>query len=98
MQVLDRKSFNKLFDVLQARGFEVIGPVVRDGAIVYDHIESYSELPAGWTDRQGLPPRALEMIFYLGLGRKTCNSIGSAQFFSLFTPILAWVWDFAADG
>jgi sulfhydrogenase subunit beta (sulfur reductase) len=52
MQIVDRKSFNKLFDVLQARGFEVIGPVVRDGAIVYDHIESASELPAGWTDRQ----------------------------------------------
>jgi sulfhydrogenase subunit beta (sulfur reductase) len=52
MQVVDRKSFDKLFDVLQARGFELIGPVVRDGAIVYDHIESASELPAGWTDRQ----------------------------------------------
>ncbi|MEJ2730052.1 MAG: 4Fe-4S dicluster domain-containing protein [Deltaproteobacteria bacterium] len=52
MQVVERKSFDKLFDALQARGFELIGPVVRDGAIVYDHIESASELPAGWTDRQ----------------------------------------------
>ena len=52
MQVIDRKSFNKLFDVLRARGFELIGPVVRDGAIVYDHLESAFELPAGWTDRQ----------------------------------------------
>ena len=52
MQVVDRKSFDTLFDVLQARGYELIGPVVRDGAIVYDHIESASELPAGWTDRQ----------------------------------------------
>jgi len=52
MQIVDRKSFDKLFDTLQAKGFELIGPVVRDGAIVYDHIESASELPAGWTDRQ----------------------------------------------
>ncbi|MEJ2167329.1 MAG: 4Fe-4S dicluster domain-containing protein [Desulfobacterales bacterium] len=52
MLVVERKSFDKLFDALQARGFELIGPVVRDGAIVYDHIESASELPAGWTDRQ----------------------------------------------
>jgi len=52
MQIVDRKSFDKLFDVLQARGFELIGPVVRDGAIVYDHLESAAELPAGWTDRQ----------------------------------------------
>ncbi|MEJ2101124.1 MAG: 4Fe-4S dicluster domain-containing protein [Desulfobacterales bacterium] len=52
MQVVDRKSFDTLFDVLKARGFELIGPVVRDGAVVYDHLESVSELPAGWTDRQ----------------------------------------------
>jgi sulfhydrogenase subunit beta (sulfur reductase) len=52
MQVVDRKSFDKLFDALQTKGFELIGPVIRDGAIVYDHIETASELPAGWTDRQ----------------------------------------------
>ena len=53
MQIVDRESFDKIFDVLQAKGFEVIGPTVRDGAIVYDHLESASELPIGWTDRQG---------------------------------------------
>jgi sulfhydrogenase subunit beta (sulfur reductase) len=52
MQIVDRKSFDKLFDVLQARGFEVVGPIVRDGAVVYDHLQSASELPIGWTDRQ----------------------------------------------
>ena len=52
MQIVDRKSFDKLFDVLRDRGFEVVGPIVRDGAIVYDHLQSASELPIGWTDRQ----------------------------------------------
>ena len=52
MQVIDRKSFDTLFDVLRARGFEVIGPLVRDGAVVYDHLRSASELPIGWTDQQ----------------------------------------------
>ena len=52
MQIVDRKSFDKLIDVLQARGFEVIGPIVRDGAVVYHRLQSASELPIGWTDRQ----------------------------------------------
>jgi len=52
MQIIDRNSFDKLIDVLQAKGFEVVGPMVRDGAIVYDHLQSAAELPIGWTDRQ----------------------------------------------
>ena len=47
MQIVDRKSFDKLIDVLQARGFEVIGPIVRDGAVVYHRLQSASELPIG---------------------------------------------------
>jgi sulfhydrogenase subunit beta (sulfur reductase) len=41
-----------LLDLLAARGYEVIGPVVRDGAIVYDRIGRLADLPAGWTERQ----------------------------------------------
>jgi len=52
MQIIDRKSFDRLFDALKAAGFEVIGPTVRDGAIVYDHLASFSQLPVGWTDQQ----------------------------------------------
>jgi sulfhydrogenase subunit beta (sulfur reductase) len=52
MQIVDRKSFGRLIDVLQVGGFEVVGPTVRDGAVVYDHLRSASDLPAGWTDRQ----------------------------------------------
>jgi sulfhydrogenase subunit beta (sulfur reductase) len=52
MQMIDREAFDKLFDVLKARGFEVMGPTVRDGAVVYDRLESVCELPVGWTDRQ----------------------------------------------
>jgi formate hydrogenlyase subunit 6/NADH:ubiquinone oxidoreductase subunit I len=42
----------KLIGVLVRKGYEVIGPTVRDGAIVYDHVESAEDLPAGWTDEQ----------------------------------------------
>jgi ferredoxin len=33
-------------------GYRLLGPTVRDGAIVYDDIESTADLPAGWTDEQ----------------------------------------------
>lgn len=41
-----------LLHVLQQRGYQVIGPVLRDGAIVYDTIQQVSDLPQGWTDVQ----------------------------------------------
>src|SRR5678816_524101 len=34
------------------RGFQVVGPTVRDGAIVFDDIASDADLPIGWTDEQ----------------------------------------------
>jgi sulfhydrogenase subunit beta (sulfur reductase) len=41
-----------LIDALADRGYQVLGPAVRDGAIVYDKIARIQELPAGWTDHQ----------------------------------------------
>ncbi|RJQ62940.1 MAG: sulfite reductase subunit A [Desulfobacteraceae bacterium] len=52
MQVIDSKSLDILFNVLNSRGFQLIGPRIRDGAIIYDSLASTSELPVGWTDRQ----------------------------------------------
>ncbi len=42
-----------LLDALRRRGYRVIGPTVRDQAIVYDDITSLADLPRGWTDEQG---------------------------------------------
>jgi sulfhydrogenase subunit beta (sulfur reductase) len=50
--VLVREEFPHLLDVLKTRGYQVIGPTVRDGAIVYDELSSASDLPVGWTDEQ----------------------------------------------
>jgi hypothetical protein len=50
--ILDRAAFSRLMEALQGRGFEVIGPRVRDGAIVYDTLISAEDLPQGWTDEQ----------------------------------------------
>ncbi len=49
---LDANDLPKLFQLLHSQGFTVIGPTVRDGAIVYDEIDSPADLPRGWTDEQ----------------------------------------------
>ena len=50
--VLGADQLGKLIEALVRQGYEVIGPRLRDGAIVYDKVESSEDLPAGWTDEQ----------------------------------------------
>lgn len=41
-----------LVAILRASGRRVIGPIVRDGAIVHDEVSSVGDLPVGWGDEQ----------------------------------------------
>jgi len=50
--ILGADQLGKLIEALVRKGYEVIGPRLRDGAIVYDKVESVEDLPAGWTDEQ----------------------------------------------
>jgi formate hydrogenlyase subunit 6/NADH:ubiquinone oxidoreductase subunit I len=50
--LIQRRDLDQLFQVLQQHGYTVVGPQRRDGAIVYDTLESSADLPAGWTDEQ----------------------------------------------
>lgn len=50
--LVSRDALQALLDALHARGFDVVGPTLRDGAIVYDRISRLADLPSGWTDRQ----------------------------------------------
>jgi sulfhydrogenase subunit beta (sulfur reductase) len=50
--MVDKGGLERLFEALVESGYRMIGPTVRDGAIVYDELSSFSELPAGWHDRQ----------------------------------------------
>jgi len=45
-------EIEKLIQSLVRRGYNVLGPTVRDGAIVYDEIEAAQDLPQGWSDEQ----------------------------------------------
>jgi formate hydrogenlyase subunit 6/NADH:ubiquinone oxidoreductase subunit I len=49
---IERQDFQCLFDALIKRGYLLVGPTIREGAIVYDHLYTESDLPIGWTDEQ----------------------------------------------
>jgi NAD(P)H-flavin reductase len=49
---LAREDLGALVEAIRATGRRVIGPTVREGAIVYDEIGSAADLPAGWRDVQ----------------------------------------------
>ncbi len=53
MFTVDRTNVDQLFRLLQQKGYTLIGPTVRDGALILDAISSASDLPVGWTDDQG---------------------------------------------
>ena len=44
-RILPAKELGKLITALADRDYDVIGPVMRDGAIVYDRIERMEDCP-----------------------------------------------------
>jgi sulfhydrogenase subunit beta (sulfur reductase) len=70
------EQFQSLIDILIQRGYRTIGPIRRNGAIVYDNISSISDLPQGWTDEQDnafyrLKKRPDESFFGYSLGAQS---------------------------
>jgi ferredoxin len=60
MYVIENQHLDKLLSTLRTRGYSLIGPTRRDGAIVLDTIGSVSDLPKGWTDVQSPATYAVE--------------------------------------
>ena len=50
--ILTLAGFDRLFAVLRDRGYRLIGPTLRDQAIVYGDVASPADLPRGWSDEQ----------------------------------------------
>jgi ferredoxin len=72
-KVLSAEGLHGLFEALRRRQYRLVGPTVRDGAIVYDEIGSPADLPAGWTDEQDggtyrLRRRADQALFGYAVG------------------------------
>ncbi|HET7567943.1 MAG TPA: 4Fe-4S dicluster domain-containing protein [Gaiellaceae bacterium] len=51
-ETLAAADLDSLFDALRSRGYRIVAPVVRDGAIVHGEADAAADLPAGWTDEQ----------------------------------------------
>lgn len=45
---IDRQGLDRLIDALVSRGYRVVGPTVRDEAIVLSELDSGADLPDGW--------------------------------------------------
>jgi len=71
--VIERGDFDALLAALSARGYTIIGPTVRERAIVYDELSGTADLPIGWTDEQDgghyrLVRRADDALFGYAVG------------------------------
>ncbi len=51
--IMEARELNRLIETLAEKGYETIGPTVQQGAILYGHVGSAGDLPAGWSDQQG---------------------------------------------
>lgn len=52
MKIIEPRYLENLFDQLKERGYNLFVPVVHDGAIVYDQVECFDELPICRHDQQ----------------------------------------------
>ena len=59
---LGRSELGRLLEGLQARGYLVLGPVVRDGSVVFDAVQRVEDLPIGWRDEQAPGRYRLERV------------------------------------
>jgi sulfhydrogenase subunit beta (sulfur reductase) len=50
--VVEPRGFDALLHALRERGYTLLGPTVRDGAIVIAEIAGAADLPVGWVDQQ----------------------------------------------
>jgi ferredoxin len=65
---LARADLQRLIDVLRAEGHRVVGPVPRDGAVVFDDVVRLDDLPLGLRETQapgryGLEPTGRDSVF-----------------------------------
>ncbi|HSO63989.1 MAG TPA: 4Fe-4S dicluster domain-containing protein [Ornithinibacter sp.] len=79
-RLIDVDGLQALVDTLRARGFTVIGPTVRAGAIVNAPIDGVGDLPRGWGDEQDpahyrLRPRDDEAFFGFAAGAQSAKPV-----------------------
>jgi ferredoxin len=50
--IIERSALDALLAAISGQGYHVVGPTLREGAIVYGDVGSSTDLPVGWTDEQ----------------------------------------------
>jgi sulfhydrogenase subunit beta (sulfur reductase) len=50
--ILSLAGLGSLLEALRQEGYQLIGPTVRDGAVVHAEIAGIEDLPVGWTEKQ----------------------------------------------
>lgn len=86
--VIERSDFSRIIELLKTSRYNVIGPRLVNGAILYDELTDIAELPVGWTDAQQrgayrLKQRADEALFGYRVGPQSWK-----KFFHPATAIL----------
>ena len=69
-------DFQRLLDALAGRGYQVMGPTLLDGQLIYGEIGNVTDLPVGWTAFQEggtfrLEPRQDEAWFGFAVGQQS---------------------------
>lgn len=91
-RVIDSKGLESLLHFLIEAGYDLIGPTVREQAIVHDRISGTDELPEGVTDSQKggsyrLQPRSDRALFGYNSGPQSWKSYLYPSHSRLFTAI-----------
>lgn len=60
--ILPKFSLQQLLDALSTKGYRIVGPMVRDGSVVWETVRSVSDLPIGWRDQQEPGRYRLEQV------------------------------------
>ncbi|HSZ28203.1 MAG TPA: 4Fe-4S dicluster domain-containing protein [Pseudonocardiaceae bacterium] len=93
--VIERDGFDALIRALMTDGYRVVGPTVRDGAIVLAELDSPSQLPAGWgvdvaPGHYRLRPREDDAVF--------AHSAGPQSWKQFLHPARQRLWSTRPDG
>jgi hypothetical protein len=78
--IVDAEDLPALFDALRGRGYTVVGPTLRDGAIMIGELASVTDLPFGWgveteAGRYRLRPRDDTAAFGHSAGPQSWKSV-----------------------
>lgn len=79
-RVIDLEGLQALVDALVRHGWTVLGPTVRDGAIVTGPVHRVEDLPIGWGDEQDaahyrLRRRGDEAVFGFATGAQSAKAV-----------------------